>query len=189
MSVHKIEVVDWVEGSDPATIAAFRLRLERICTAVGSASSAVTISAQGQPEHGWIIHPAVDGCRPHDQDPDGARNSVREPHCARRARPRLPVARIGGMQPCASESQLESVCVCQPAAVAGSVVLSLYLAANAALGPWAASGPAIATGFLLSTAASWPERHGALREPAPKETGCSGNSRLAVSALVRAHGQ
>lgn len=80
MSVHKIEVVDWVEGSDPATIAAFRLRLERICTAVGSASSPVTISAQGQPEHGWVIHPAVDGCRPHDQDPDGARDPVREPH-------------------------------------------------------------------------------------------------------------
>ena len=34
------------------------------CDATGEASSAVTIHYQGQPEHLWEIHPAIDGCRP-----------------------------------------------------------------------------------------------------------------------------
>jgi hypothetical protein len=68
MSVHKIEKVDWKEASDPATVDAFKLRLDDICAVVGSSSSALTVEAQGNPENRWVIHPAVDGCVPQDQD-------------------------------------------------------------------------------------------------------------------------
>lgn len=59
----------WKEGSDEAEIKAFEKIKERWCRHTGYAEDPEVKKEQGKPENNWVCHPAVDGCRPRQEEP------------------------------------------------------------------------------------------------------------------------
>jgi hypothetical protein len=59
-----------IKDSGPATGQDWKDYVQFTCDKVGIATSGVTVTGQGAPEHTWTIHPEVDGCRPADDPND-----------------------------------------------------------------------------------------------------------------------
>ncbi|MET7767506.1 hypothetical protein [Nocardia sp. NPDC005366] len=58
-----------VKDSGPATGQDFRDWVAFTCDRVSAAASPLTIDNQTRPEHGWLIHPQIDGCRSETHSP------------------------------------------------------------------------------------------------------------------------
>jgi hypothetical protein len=67
---HCQRILDGVSGALTGWPADIETRVRQWCAAVGEATSAVTVAAQGRPEHQWTVHPVVDGCQPTSDGPD-----------------------------------------------------------------------------------------------------------------------
>jgi hypothetical protein len=60
----------WRRGGSEEALRDFALVLADWCRATKEASAPATVQTQARPEHGWEVHPEVDGCRPDEpRDP------------------------------------------------------------------------------------------------------------------------
>jgi hypothetical protein len=68
-SVQKIPP-SWDQGSDESIVKAFEKERDRWCRHTGYAEDPEVKEQQAEPENDWVCHPALDGCRPQQGEPD-----------------------------------------------------------------------------------------------------------------------